>query len=406
MADLDRILTLAFPNAKDLIVHEQYLGFRFRDGEYILLVEVNDPNRSGNYVVKVKDRNALEKEFQAWEECRPYGMRHDLVFMNLDPVRDEKGQACALLYQDAQQFIDVDRTVPLEEAFLSGVCHGTPTPDSLLNVLTELFARVGRILYQGACPVEPHGGTVPFPRGKELSQYLTPWTKPGGPRNARRIVLAAVPLKEEGFIDPVSFLEYLLRQLKGNQPAKDFVPRMLRGQAHGDLHGRNVLVGIVEDEAHWPAVFDYEDMGRDHWLGWDFVKLETELKVRAYVLAFPGKKLLDFASTVCSFETNLGEKTESHRREENWPSPAGPLPEHRLHNLLLGLRRLAGKHLGKAHKRPDEWLEEYYFLLGCYGVYAGKFTNLTENELAAAFLSAGVALARYAYSRKQRMDKK
>ena len=54
---------------------------------------------------------------------------------------------------------------------------------------------------------------------------------------------------------------------------------MLRGCAHGDLHGRNILVGIVRDQAMWPTVFDYEDMGPCNLIGWDFVKLETELKI-------------------------------------------------------------------------------------------------------------------------------
>ena len=62
----------------------------------------------------------------------------------------------------------------------------------------------------------------------------------------------------------------------------DLIPRMLRGCAHGDLHGRNILVGIVRDQAMWPTVFDYEDMGPCNLIGWDFVKLETELKIRAY----------------------------------------------------------------------------------------------------------------------------
>jgi hypothetical protein len=404
MTHLNQILTRAFPNAQDLIVHDQYLGFRLRDGEYILQVEVHDPDRPGHYVVKVKDPEALATELRAWQECRPEGLRHDLVFMTLDPVRAKNGRLQALRYQDAQQFISVDRTVSLEEAFLAAVMHGAPTPDSLGNVLTELYARVGHLLYRAARPVQPKGKTVPFPDGKELGQFLTPWQHGGGPRNARRIVIAALPLGQESFFDPVTFYEFLLGQLQDRRPAKELVPRMLRGQAHGDLHGRNVLVGLIENEAHWPAVFDYEHMGKDHWLGWDFVKMETELKIRAYPLVFAGKKLLDFAGTVCAFETALAEATEHHRREGDWPGPAGTAPQERLRNLLLGLRRLAGKHLGEAHKRPEEWLEEYYFLLGCYGVYAGKFDNLKENELMAAFLSAGLATARFSYSRSQRMS--
>ena len=33
---------------------------------------------------------------------------------------------------------------------------------------------------------------------------------------------------------------------------------------------------------------------------------------------------------------------------------------------------------------------EYLFLLGCYGAYTAKFTNHTERQRAAAFVSAGV----------------
>src|SRR5205807_2181974 len=69
---------------------------------------------------------------------------------------------------------------------------------------------------------------------------------------------------------------------EGAPPVSELVPGMLRGPAHGDLHGRNVIVGRVRDRVLWPAVFDYEDMSDCNLVGWDFVKLETELKVRAY----------------------------------------------------------------------------------------------------------------------------
>ena len=68
--------------------------------------------------------------------------------------------------------------------------------------------------------------------------------------------------------------------------------------------------------------------------------------------------------------------------------------------LLLSLRRLAGQHL-TISGRPDEWLEEYYFLLGCYTVYAVRFKNQKTQERAAVFVSGGVAVARFLWWRKR-----
>jgi hypothetical protein len=403
MAKIERTLVRAFPKAEEVIIRDLYQGFRFKDDEYVLMVEVNDSARPGNYVVKIKDKTSLRKELKAWERCKPPKLRHDLVFMTLDPVFKTNGKLCALLYQDAQQFIGVDRTASMEEAFLASVLNGSPKPESIANVLTELFARVGHLLYRGACPVEPRGKKFFLKPNTPLEESVQRWKAPGEPRSARRIALALQP-KE--MLDPVNFLDFIADELEAGKRPKDFIPRMLRGLAHGDLHGRNILVGLVDDEAHWPAIYDYEDMARDHWVGWDFAKLETELKNRAYPSVFANRKLLDFASAVYDFETSLGEATERYRREPPWPQPTGKTPEECLRNLLLCLRKLAGHHLGDAHGRPGEWLEECYFLLGCYGVHAGKFANLKERELTGAFISAGVAFYRFSYSRQARMARK
>ena len=57
------------------------------------------------------------------------------------------------------------------------------------------------------------------------------------------------------------------------------------------------------------------------------------------------------------------------------------------------IRRMAAQHLGANHGRPNDWLEEYYFLLACYGVFTGRFENLQPRERIGALLSAGVATA-------------
>jgi len=401
MTDLQRLFTLAFPRARDIVVHDQYLGFHFHPNEYILLIEIHDGDRTGNYVLKVKNQVSLETEWNAWQSCRFAGTQPRMIYMPLHAVREDNGNLAALLYQDAQEFIGIAQTAYLEDAFLSAVQFGTPTPRSLANAIKEMFSVIDHLQYQSASPVEPAGTNVLLNGNRAIDKYFANWNV-GTARDVRRNAITAMGIKQEGFQDPVEFFDYVVYQLRAGAPAANFVPRMLRGSAHGDLHGRNILIGIVDNEAHWPALYDYEDIASDNLLGWDFAKMETELKIRAYPKIFDGMKTLEFAGAIFKFETALSEATEAHRRDGAWPAAAGKTPEKRLFNLLLVLRRLAGKYLGDARQRSGEWLEELYFLLGCYGVYTGKFDNLKENELLAAFLSAGVASARFAYSRKQR----
>ena len=91
------------------------------------------------------------------------------------------------------------------------------------------------------------------------------------------------------------------------------MPVVVRGPSHGDLHGRNVLVGVEDgkDEVVHPALFDYEHMAADNLIGWDFVKLETELKIRAYPYVFADQgPIRRYIAAVQAFELELAEKTE------------------------------------------------------------------------------------------------
>jgi hypothetical protein len=84
------------------------------------------------------------------------------------------------------------------------------------------------------------------------------------------------------------------------------------------------------------------------------------------------------------------------------PSPAALVPRMLrgcAHGDLHGRNVLAAVHLGVDRGRPREWLEEYYFLLMCYGVSVVRFGNVQWRELLAAYVSAGVAAARLTYSR-------
>ena len=60
---------------------------------------------------------------------------------------------------------------------------------------------------------------------------------------------------------------------------------------------------------------------------------------------------------------------------------------------------MAAQHLGASHGRPNDWLEEYYFLLACYGAFTGRFENLQHRERMGALISAGVAASRLSWPR-------
>jgi hypothetical protein len=146
--------------------------------------------------------------------------------------------------------------------------------------------------------------------------------------------------------------------------------------------------------------YDYEDMSPRNLIGWDFVKLETELKIRAYVDMFGGTAAGKYIQQVQRFEIELSLLTEECHRNRSWPEVGAPgTPEERLRAILLMIRRMAAQHLGANHGRPNDWLEEYYFLTACYGVFTGRFENLQPRERIGALLSAGVATGRLSWPR-------
>jgi hypothetical protein len=151
----------------------------------------------------------------------------------------------------------------------------------------------------------------------------------------------------------------------------------------------------------WPTVFDYEDMGPCNQIGWDFVKLETELKVRAYLDVFGGGTPAEFIQQVQRFEIELNRQTEECHRNRSWPEIGDPgTRAERLLTILLLIRRMAAQQLGSNHGRPNDWLEEYYFLLCCYGVFTGRFENLQPRERIGTLISAGVATSRLIWPRR------
>jgi len=109
-----------------------------------------------------------------------------------------------------------------------------------------------------------------------------------------------------------------------------------------------------------PAVYDFADMGLDNLIGWDFVKLETELKVRILPLLLKGLES-KFLSQVLKFERCLAAATNALHDQKG--APTAEFQSQGVNDLaaiLLSIRRQGQRHLGIQRQRDRKWLEEYY----------------------------------------------
>ncbi|MGO9463904.1 MAG: TRAFs-binding domain-containing protein [Isosphaeraceae bacterium] len=396
-AELVRRLQTAFADAIDVVVLNYHVGFKKRPGEHILRVDVHRPHAANTYVVKLAGSDRLARERDAWAQC---GLSDtNPVFMPLLAVPDplDAGRLCALAYQDAEAHIGSESTVWFETAVQHSVRFNRPTVESIRSVLRDVYAQTTRLYESARLQAARSVGieTMPIreqPSGRhQLGGTLELWNR--SPAMAiRRRVDAAFHIGFAGFVDPVDYFVFLA----GEQPKASILPEQLRGLAHGDLHGRNVLVGIDEREAaNFPSLFDYEHIHRDNLVGWDFAEMETELKIRCYEHVFPNLDEASRARRIQQFEWRLMEATRHAHETNHWSDDAAAAltAEGRLFSILLGVRQEAHAILSRPRAGSIEWLDEYLFLLGAYGLTTVRYENQPPLERTAAYISAGVAAA-------------
>ncbi len=413
-ADLSQRLRMAFPTAVAVVVLDLFYGFTPRPKEYTLLVDVRYPveGLGGTQVVKLADDDRLRAEFDAWVRTKEPQFNGDGVLMRQTAAYHPQYQhrLVGVLYQDAATHIGLHRQVFLEEAFVASVRHGNPTVPSLLNTFGLLFRSLGRELYGGrqrerppltaALELNPDESG----RRRSLTRRVGRWAAGGPERSVLdewegagvgvSVGVEAAVKYRTPFADPVAFFRRLSRLLAGGGArVPDF--RLTRGPAHGDLHGRNVLVGLEDDRADRPAVYDYEHMGRDNLILYDFVKLETELKLRAYPHLFPLDRDDELPPEPVIRRVQAIEAALATRQGRFAP-PAGDPPangrERRLFALLAGLRERAERTRTVGDGTLREWTAEYLLLLSAYSLYVVRYPQ-TVFSRTVAFTAAGVAAA-------------
>ncbi len=394
--DTDRRLAKAFATARDVLVLNYFVGFKSRAGEHIVKVDVHELATARTYVVKLADPERLEREVRAWNQCHIDDSNP--VFLKLTAVDDPEspGRACAIAYQDADVHIGAESTMWLETAVRRCVRYDSPGLGSIVGALSDLIDQLGRLYRLARLETQGDGPIETMPRGKGeggrhvLSRSLGLWRE-GKPLATRRQIDAAFAVGDTRFIDPVDYYGFLDGAISARPP----LPAVHRGLSHGDLHGRNSLVGIDADEqASFPTLFDYDSIHRDNLVGWDFVELETELKIRVYADLYGHLPPLERSRAIHALEWRLAEAT-GRLAGGRWESNCelSETSEDRLFRIAMAIRREAKAVLGRLRAGAVEWLHEFLFLLGAYGLTSVRYENQTDIERQAAYLSAGVAAA-------------
>jgi hypothetical protein len=405
----------------------------------ILGVEVRLESGFDAHIVKIGTPAKVACDFDGWQAC-VHGIEFtSRIFL---PVQkhDLAGGRVAVVYRDAYTLYGPDRfksqPVSLEQAIHGAVLEDRPAPASIERAVIQTYADLGRWLYNLSS--EDAGRTCDFYKAR-LKKSLHNWTPESADTVQHSLAEWRHELRRDAiwlfcgkdapdsdkpavYLDPCDYVSHAL--------ANDGIPPTLVGRSHGDLHGRNILVCVCRGEVDYPAVFDYGDMGINNVLVWDFVKLETELKVRLLPLLYrdeatregllqkskrarPQAEMihdrvddrtsradrLEFAFRV---ERLLAERTaqiEAHADAESRQPPGGAIEGEppkltRLLTILLRIRQEAALWLGYELSRQHRWREEYYFALAVYGlVHARPDWNYEPRQAECAVVSAGVAAA-------------
>lgn len=451
------IHVFASSGAIEIVVTQRFCGFSDEpQKKLIIAVEIQFPNGSNAHVVKLGDTDQVDGDCTGWDQCATrQGIASRMFIAPVSGPISEYRQA--VIYSDVYQYYfdngRDDKPQELEFVVQRSINNNTPTYASIERVLTQVFTEAHRCFYKQAkvdlTSQHVMHGVLRSLRVGEPHEVLARWQRLDFlhlRRDAAWLTsVHRVPdsLERPSYIDPVDFMRWVCDREIGLQPVGSSsqpgilrhdvrFPEMLIGPAHGDLHGRNIIVGTMRDEAEWPAVFDFDKMADDNIVAWDFAKLELELKCRLFQQLLDSaeerdqlRKLLDvqplppLPTTIrlTPEESPVQQRVEMlelifalERRLDSWTQQltrvslakridatfVGDIPTStpfgRAMQIIFRIRKEAAIYLGFERHREDKWLDEYYFALACYGVASAKWQSANDH-MAWALVSAGVACA-------------
>ncbi len=448
LVEPELIQTFAQHHPRQISVYDCFSGYQNDQRKKVILgVWVAGDGAPRTHIVKIGEEESVRPDYDGWRQCtgdRYIGSRLlvDVAYQQLN------GQRAAAIYQNAFTLFGQDQKsqVPefLHDVVEKSVMENRPDALSVERVIRQVYCDLQRWLYQ-VDSSESKSALLFYQQ--RLRQALPHWQAKSGAGDVENTWLATLrrdaiwllaghenpdSVQPADYIDPVDFVAWSL--------AQERIPATLVGRSHGDLHGRNVLVGVHREEAEYPVVIDYGEMDDRNVLAWDFVKLETELKTRLLPLLFEdmaaresvlqrrsGKPpRSDFSTDHLSpderrrleqeqpramrlafdfeIESMLAEATDlilarGDAESRQPPGDGSMFGDHlrvrRALSILIRIRQEAALWLGFDRPgRHQRWRDEYYFALAVYGLNTVKWTNYEEPQIESALISAGVALAR------------
>ena len=435
-ADLKRLFSEL--RVKQIIVNDCLKGYSDDQDEKVVLgVEVILADSYSTHIVKIGSGPEVAADYDGWKKCVANEHFSSRVLVRLTKKRLSHGRH-AVIYEDAYNLFGADGDSHQRPESLETVVHkmidvGKPDPASVERVICQIFGELHTQFYRAA-ETDTTRAAAFFKR--KLAPVGDSWSSDPARLELRRDAIwvccpgQPISLDEAWrchdfrYLDAADFVGWSLKCGK--------IPPMLVGPSHGDVHGRNILIGVRRGEAEYPTLFDYGEMRNNNVVAWDFVKLETELKVRVLplLLGEGSKRALadhlrrplrpdppsDFKITVgevdpvqranrlefaYAFEQLLAHLTNQIKAEQDAECRAPPsgrvITGHaaldRAVCLILRIRQEAALWLG--HRRAGRrrrWGEEYYFALAAYGLRTAKW-DYDAPQTEWALVSAGVATA-------------
>jgi tetratricopeptide (TPR) repeat protein len=426
-----------FPQAQAVTVYDCFGGYSQNHDEKIVLgVEVRSSDSYHTHVLKLGSRQKAARDYEGWRKCVLQHNFASRILVSLVKKDLPRGRV-AIVYEDAYRFFGSPEEgdqgpLNLEAAAFLAVLDNKPHPASVERVICQIYTDLYRWFYRTATASERQAKRFFLAR---LRRGFEKWRTERWRRDLRRdliwLLCGRDPVGATHFLrylDPYDYVGWAL--------CHGSFPQTLVGRSHGDLHGRNVFVGVQRGEAEYPAVFDYGEMDDTNVIVWDFVKLETEIKVRLLLPLYQDaecrKTLLELGARehpltsvaylagpsatrdvrtlrleqlafAFHFEDLLAKLTGRIHQLANpdLPEPpggrviTGNANLDRAAGLLLRVRQEAALYLGDLQPqrgRRRNWRDEYYFALTAYGLCSAKF-DYTTSESAFALVSAGVAAA-------------
>ena len=460
------------PEVREITVHDCLAGYSAQQEKKVVFgVEVRTSRQIQTHMVKLGTAEEVQTDYEGWSRCAGHRFIGGRIFVRLDLFKFDDGRV-AVVYENAYTLFGLDQKTQypefLDDVAWWSIADDKPDPVSVERVISQIYGDLYRWFYTTGSSV-PDKSRAFYRR--HIARALTKWSGHKRPlwdewklkSHAPEEVEPRESLRSDAiwllggldtpdatgapvYLDPYDYLCWAFEadempSTSKRSPApivKERIPSTLIGRSHGDLHGKNILVGNQRGEVECPVVIDYGEMGVTNVLVWDFVKLEMELKTRilhrlysdpiAREAVLSGRRRSNQPPRLVvppssfepdereraeraqrlaflfEFECLLANETAQIRSEQDAESRQPPANRRefvgnskvdRALAIFLRIRQEAALWLGyKQDGRHSLWLDEYLFALAVYGLGTVKWANYVPVQVESALVSSGVAVAR------------